>query len=353
MVALRLRSANVQAAQRTIERDNVGDMHLWRPSGGQPMFRRFVGNPILSAAEWPYPATSVFNPGAVRLADGSTLLLVRVEDRQGISHLTVARSADGLTDWRIDAGPSMKSQPDTHPEELWGIEDPRVVWIPELDVYAITHTAYSPAGPMVALALTRDFVSFERRGAIMPADNKDAALFPRRFGGRWVLIHRPEPTATSAKANMWISFSEDLVHWGDHRVLIEARAGMYWDARRIGLAGPPIETAEGWLTFYHGAQRKTSGTIYRLGVALLDLDDPTRVISRGNEWIFRPEAPYELTGDVSNVVFPCGATLDPATEEVRIYYGAADTCVAVATAHLSDVLYFLRSSGGEAHTQGA
>ena len=146
---------------------------------------------------------------------------------------------------------------------------------------------------------------FERHGPITPPEDKDAALFPRRFGGRWVLIHRPVPGGgTGAKANIWLSFSTNLLHWGNHMVLLEARDGSHWDARKIGLSPPPIETPAGWLIIYHGVRNTPAGAIYRLGLALLDIENPAIVLRRGDEWVFRPTAPYELMGDVPNVVFP-------------------------------------------------
>lgn len=329
----------------TVASRRNGHMRTELKNHSRDLFLRHDGNPILTADKWPYPANTVFNPGATRLANGETLLLVRVEDRRGPSHLTAARSADGIKDWRIDRIPTLLPQPDEYPEELWGIEDPRIVWLADIERYAVTYTAYSRNGPLVALALTKDFKTFERRGSIMPPEDKDAALFPRKLADRWLLIHRPVPRIPGAKANMWLSFSPDLKHWGDHTVLLEARAGAYWDAGKIGLSPPPIETKEGWLIIYHGVKYTPAGAIYRLGLALLDLDDPRKVISRGEEWVFCPSAPYELTGDVPNVVFPCGIVLDDAGEQVRLYYGAADSSVALATAKISDLLDWLRSEG--------
>ena len=307
------------------------------------LFRRHEGNPILLAEQWPYAANTVFNPGAVRLASGETLLFVRVEERTGVSHFTVARSADGVTDWRIDPRPTLRPEPEEYPEELWGIEDPRIVWLPEDARFAITYTAYSRTGPLVALAFTEDFRTFERRGPIMTPEDKDAALFPRRFDGRWALIHRPVPNNPSGKANIWLSFSPDLRHWGDHMVLLEARDGAYWDAGKIGLSPPPIATPEGWLIIYHGVRRTPSGAIYRAGLALLDRENPCIVLRRGEEWVFGPSEAYERMGDVPDVVFPCGTVYDEGTGELRLYYGASDTCVALATAKLTDLLDWLRT----------
>lgn len=309
------------------------------------LFRRHENNPILTAAQWPYRANSVFNAGATRLQNGETLLLVRVEDRRGISHLTAARSTDGITDWRIDPQPTLLPDPENFPEEVWGIEDPRITWIEELKRYMIAYTSYSTSGPLVSLAMTNDFREFERKGVVMPPEDKDAALFPRRFDGRWALIHRPVSNFPASKANIWISYSNDLKHWGDSTVMLEARRGAWWDANKIGLSPPPIETPEGWLIIYHGVRITPAGCIYRLGLALLDLDNPAQVIRRGDEWVMGPAEPYERSGDVGDVVFPCGWTHNAETGDLRLYYGAADSSIALATGNTNELLDWLKTNG--------
>lgn len=308
--------------------------------GVQEIFKRSPHNPIIQARDIPYPANSVFNAGATLLR-GETLLLMRVEDRRGISHFTAARSKDGVSDWRIDPAPTLAPDPMQHPEEVWGIEDPRVTRIEELDAWAVLYTAYSRGGPLVSLATTRDFVSFERKGVVMPPEDKDAALFPVRFGGRWAMLHRPVTAFQDVGAHIWISFSPDMKHWGDHQILLPARKGAWWDANKIGLSPPPLETPEGWLILYHGVRSTASGCIYRLGLALLDLEDPRRVVMRSDEWVFGPQEPYETVGDVDKVVFPCGWIVQGDT--VRLYYGAADRCIALATADLCDMLDWLKA----------
>jgi predicted GH43/DUF377 family glycosyl hydrolase len=309
-------------------------------------FRRHPDNPILTAADWPYFVNSVFNPGAVRLASGETLLLCRVESCSGISHLSAARSKDGISDWRVDPKPTLLPDPTSFPEEKWGLEDPRVVWLPELEEYAVTYTSYSPAGPHVSLALTKDFKTFERIGDVMPPEDKNAALLPRRIGDRWAMIHRPAPRRS--ESHIWISFSPDLRHWGDHRCVVRARRGPWWDANRVGLAGPLIETSEGWLMLYHGAKETVSGAIYRVGVGLLDLENPRECLLRSDEWIFGPDAEYERIGDVEQVVFPCGHVLEENGDTLRVYYGAADTSVALATVSVSALLRWLHAHSREA-----
>jgi len=303
------------------------------------LFHRYADNPILTARNWPYPAHTVFNAGACQVGD-ETVLLVRVEDRRGHSHLTVARSKDGVSNWHVDSKASFAPDPANYSEEEWGIEDPRVTWVEDRGRWVIAYTAYSPNGPLVSLAETKDFTSFERIGAVMPPENKDAAVFPHRFGNRYAMIHRPVASGR-AGANIWISFSPDLIHWGEHRVLLRARRGAWWDASKIGLGPPPLETAEGWLVLYHGVRVTAGGCLYRLGLALLDLEDPCRVIRRSDEWVFAPELTYERLGDVNGVVFPCAWILDKSSGEIRLYYGGADSCLALATAQLSDLLDYL------------
>jgi predicted GH43/DUF377 family glycosyl hydrolase len=305
------------------------------------LFSRHSDNPILTASDWPYAVNSVFNPGATLLPDGTTLLLCRVEDRRGLSHLTVARSVNGIDNWQIDSRPTFAADPINFPEELWGVEDPRITYVEELKKYAIVYTAYTRDGPGVSLALTEDFSQFERLGVIMAPEDKDAALLPHRIDGQWALIHRP---VSAPRAHMWISFSENLYHWGRHKLMLEARRGAWWDANKIGLSPPPILTAKGWLVIYHGVRQTAAGAIYRLGLALFDLMNPEVCLKRGDEWIFGPEETYERRGDVDNVVFPCGTTIAPDGDTVCLYYGAADTSIAMATGSIQAMLLALEQT---------
>ena len=307
--------------------DQKGPFHL---------FRRYENNPILTAESWPYPANAVFNPGAIQVGD-ETLLLARVEDMRGFSHLTAARSRDGKTDWQIDAQPTLEPDPDRD-EWIWGVEDPRIVWFAEREEYIITYVCFSLGGPVVSLALTRDFGEYTRLGPLVPPEDKDASLFPRLIGGRYALIHRP---VIRGEGHIWISFSPDLEHWGGHRILLATRPG-WWDSHHIGLGAPPIETPEGWLLIYHGVRITASGSLYRVGLALLDLDEPWKTVRRCSEWLFGPKEDYERTGDVPGVTFPTGAIWSQDTNEVRVYYGAADTSVALAVADMSELLEYLK-----------
>ena len=299
------------------------------------LFQRHAANPILTADAWPYPVNAVFNPAAAELG-GETVVLARVEDQTGISHLTVARSANGVDGWTVEAEPLLA--PGRGESEQWGFEDARVVHVPELESWAITCTVYGPPGPAVYLATTRDFRSVERYGVIRQADDKNAALLPNRIGGNWVLFHRPTTVLGESRSSILLSRSPDLVNWSAPEPVLRPREGAWWDSLRIGIGPPPLRTEAGWLIIYHGVKETVGGAIYRVGLALADLEEPTRVLGRLPEWVLSPLAPYERVGDVPNTVFPCGALHDPASGEIRLYYGAADTTVCLATAQLDDLL---------------
>ena len=298
-------------------------------SSYQELFYRPQENPILSAKVWPYAVNSVFNPAAT-MYQGKVLLLVRVENRKGISHLTKAISSDGIKNWKIDEQPTFEADPQNYPEESWGLEDPRITWLDEIKKYAIVYTAYSLSGPLVSIALTEDFKTFNRLGGVTLPDDKDAALFSRKINGSWWMIHRPIIQTHGGGAHIWISQSKDLVFWGKHKLLLSARAGAWWDANKIGLNTPPMETEDGWLILYHGVKKTAAGSIYRLGLALLELENPAHVLRRTDEWILGPEKNYEREGDVDDVVFPCGWIYNSVTDTIKVYYGAADTAIAIA-----------------------
>jgi predicted GH43/DUF377 family glycosyl hydrolase len=300
------------------------------------LFHRHPANPILTAEQWPYSVNAVLNPAATTI-DGDTLLLARVEDRRGISHLTVARSRNGVDGWTIDAEPLLAPAEGVASEQ-WGFEDPRVVWVDELARFVITCTAYGPAGPAVYLATTRDFTTVERHGVIRQPEDKNAALLPYRIDGKWILLHRPKTEFGGARGEILLSRSDDLESWSAPEQVMQPREGAWWDSVRIGIGPPPVRTEHGWLLVYHGVKNTVAGDIYRAGVALLDLHEPSRVLRRLPEWVLSPTALYERMGDVPNIVFPCGLTHDPASDELRLYYGAGDSSICLATARLDYVV---------------
>lgn len=299
-------------------------------------FRRHPANPILTAADWPHSVNAVFNPAAVEI-DGETVLLARVEARTGISKLTVARSANGIDNWQIDEAPLLAPN-EEHFEEQWGFEDPRAVWVEELDTHVITCTAYGPMGPSVYLAKSKDFRTVERVGVIVTPEDKNAALLPERVGGKWILFHRPTSGFGTLHPGISLSRSPDLVNWSAAETVMEPRTGAWWDSLRIGIGPPLIKTEHGWLLIYHGVKETVSGGIYRVGLALLDLEEPAHVLRRASNWVLAPREPYERAGDVPNAIFPCGVIHDHERGELRLYYGGADTTICLATASFDEVL---------------
>jgi predicted GH43/DUF377 family glycosyl hydrolase len=309
------------------------------------LFERHAANPILSPSDWPTAVNAVFNPAAA-VVDGHTVLLVRVEDRRGISHLHVARSPDGIGDWAIDPEPLLAPEADVETEQ-WGFEDPRSVWVDELKRWVITCTAYGPSGPAVYLATTTDFRSVERIGIIRQPEDKNAAVLPERVGGKWILFHRPMTTFGGSRGEIVLSRSDDLRSWSAPEQVLQPRYGSWWDSLRIGIGPPPLRTEHGWLVIYHGVKETVAGSLYRIGLALTALDNPARVLHRAPEWVLSPSEPYERSGDIPNAVFPCGLVHDVASGELRLYYGAADTTVCLATAQLDDVLDVVRAGPPE------
>ena len=304
---------------------------------GKRVFTRYAETPLLTPADLPFHTNGVLNPGVAEM-DGEVVLLLRIEDREAISHIRTARSQNGVDGWLIADTPLLAPDLPDYPFEEWGCEDPRVTRIGPHE-WIIAYTAYSRYGPAVALARTADFVSVTRIGVVMSPTNKDAALFPVKFDGVWLLLHRP---VTGQEEHIWCVCSpdEDLKSWGQPGVLLPQRTGPWWDGVRVGVGAPPLLTGEGWLLLYHGVKEMAGRPVYRLGVALLDRENPRIVLARASEWVFAPEAEYEQRGLAPNVVYTCGAL--QRGDEVWMYYGAADTVIGLAIAKLSDLLCFVR-----------
>ncbi|MGD9047694.1 MAG: glycoside hydrolase family 130 protein [Anaerolineae bacterium] len=302
------------------------------------VLRRHPGNPILTAAEFPQPVNSVFNAAVVKL-EGQVLLLNRVEDLTGSSCLWLARSDDGVH-FIPDPEPALvpaTEEPYRSLEDC-SLEDPRITQIG--DTFYVTYVAYSQYGCVTALARTDDFETYERVAVMTVPDNKDIVLFPEKVGSdqagkRYAKLDRPM-TRPPSVGDMWISFSQDLVYWGDPRPVMKPRPRK-WDEYKIGGGAPPIKTEHGWLEIYHGVRMTAAGALYRLGAVLLDLEEPWRVIGRANEAILSPIAGEDFAGNVGNVVFTCGAILED-DGELTVYYGAADQVMCLASAPVGDVL---------------
>jgi predicted GH43/DUF377 family glycosyl hydrolase len=284
---------------------------------------RHPANPLLEPiTDHDWESRNVFNCAVINHGDEIVLVYRGQGLQNDISRLGYASSKDGVHFER-------KSEPVFAPEapdEVKGVEDPRLTLLDGR--IQMLYTAWSPESIQVARASTTDFITWERHGIVFPGpDNKDAALFPRRIGGRYCAFHR-------IPSSMWIAWSDDLETWGNYQRIMDPRPDCY-DNLKLGAGGPPIETDLGWLVIYHGVD---SNLVYRLGVALLDKDDPSVVINRPVESILEPEESWELVGDVPNVVFTCGTA--ELGDDYYVYYGGADRVIGLATANKRDLLDF-------------
>ena len=299
------------------------------------LLHRWEGNPVITADDIPFTCNTVFNGAPVKIGDDYFMLL-RVEGQHGYSLFALGRSKDGYH-FDMDEMPVMTPATDGRfgKYEVAGIEDPRATVL-EGSIYVV-YTAFSGFGPVMALARTEDFTSYERLGIISEPGNKDGMLFPEKVGGRYVRFDRP---IGNDVGSIWVSYSEDLLNWGDSKVVISPRAG-HWDSYRLGASTVPFRTDEGWLEIYHGVKMTSGGPIYRAGVVLLELEDPAEVVCRSAVPVLSPRADYERVGDVNNVVFASGAILEP-DGTVKVYYGAADTVICVASAPLEELIGIAR-----------
>jgi predicted GH43/DUF377 family glycosyl hydrolase len=301
--------------------------------------RRYKKNPIITTDMIPERCNTVFNAGAIK-HNNEYILLIRVEMLENYSQLYVARSKNGY-DFKVDSKPLLfpsKTGPFSQYENL-GIEDPRITKIDKY--YYITYTAYSQYDPLVSLARTKNFITAEKMGPISLPSNKDCVLFPEKINGRYARLDRP---MSGYKGNIWISFSDDLEYWGDYKVVLSPRWGK-WDPDRIGAGAVPIKTDYGWLEIYHGVKNTSKGGIYKLGVVLLDLEKPEKVIGRSNIPILTPKTSYERIGDIGNVVFTCGVIKED-DDTIKIYYGAADSFICIAETEIKTLIELCFTKNG-------
>jgi len=293
--------------------------------------KRVSNNPILTNDDVPFPVNSIFNPGAVKYQD-QYYLLCRVELPIGRSELVLAKSNDGIN-FQVDNVPclTLSDHKEFYSYVEWGIEDPRIISIN--GIFNVLYTGYSSRFPLVMLAQTEDFTNFKIIGPITEPSNKNAVFFPDKIGGYYWKLDRP---VAEQDRSIWISRSPDLIHWGNFRLLISPNPGT-WESDKIGCGPPPVKTNKGWLVLYHGVRIFSGAGIYKLGVILLDLEEPWSVIGRTEHPVLSPEEDYERMGDVPNVVFSNGWIVE-ADGNIKIYYGGADTCICLATTSINELL---------------
>ncbi|PJF22328.1 MAG: glycosidase [Phototrophicales bacterium] len=308
-----------------------------RPPDSSDIVWRYSKNPIIPRNAIPN-ANSIFNSAAVPFENGFAGVF-RVDDKRRMMDLHAGRSADGIH-WEIDPNPIMWQFDDPELSKLVHRYDPRVVWLE--DRYYITWcNGYH--GPTIGIGYTYDFKTFTfLENAYLPY-NRNGVLFPRKINGKYAMLSRPSDTGHTAFGDIFYSESPDMIHWGKHRFVMGPKSWR-WESTKIGAGPIPIETKEGWLMIYHGVLTSCNGYVYSMGAALLDLDQPWKVIYRAAPYLMSPQTLYECVGDVPNVVFPCAALHDSETGRLAIYYGAADTVTGLAFAQLDELIDYIKAN---------
>ena len=297
------------------------------------MLHRYSANPILTKKDVPYPVATVHNAAAVKAEDGKYYMVFRSHRLNGRSILGLAQSQDGYK-WTVRPEPFMlPAQEGVFAEyEAYGVEDPRITRIEGW--YYITYSAYSEHGVRIGLARTQDFKQIERMAFITECDHRNVVLFPEKIDGMYVRLDRPH---TDIKPwSTWITYSPDLIHWGNSKRILSPQT-YHWTEMKVGPGAPPIKTDKGWLDIFHGVYPTMDGSVYRLGVALHDLQDPSKILGVSDEWILEPEEIYERVGYVHNVVFSCAAIAET-DGTLKVYYGGADTVMCLAEGNIEELV---------------
>jgi predicted GH43/DUF377 family glycosyl hydrolase len=297
---------------------------------------RYERNPILTRDDVPYPVATVHNAGVVK-HDARYVMLFRSHLRNGRSIIGCAESEDGFS-FQVRPEPFLvPAEEGVFAEyEEFGVEDLRICALE--GAYYLTYSVYSRHGVRIALARTEDFRQVERIALISQPDMRNVVLFPERFNGRYARLDRPH--SEIAPWSIYISYSPDLVHWGES-LAVQKAVPYHWDEMKIGPGATPFRTAAGWLHIYHGVFKTMAGAVYRLGVALHDIENPARLLGVSDEWILQPQDPWEVTGYVPNVVFTCGAVPEE-DGTVKIYWGGADTVMCAGWARIEDLVRLCR-----------
>ncbi len=303
------------------------------------IMHRHIKNPIIEPRDFPVPADSVMNCGQA-MYNGKTVLLVAAIYRGKVNGqktgIHVAMSDDGIN---FEVNPEPLCVPTDWTGngvgyyDCWVI-DPRLTQIG--DEYYICRPGEGPLGPSALLEKTKDFKTTEFVGCIALPPNRVPCLFPEKINGKYVKLDRPSNGSGKGCGEIWISYSPDLIYWGEYKPLLSPGVAPYFDFK----IGPtvPVKTKAGWLEIFHGTWDSCANTRYSIGAMLLDLEDPSKIIGCMNSWILTPQADYELSGHVDNVCFPCGCLVDEEKDEIRMYYGAADERICLASGSLSELI---------------
>ncbi len=309
-----------------------------RPAGCNDVMWRFSRNPIIGRYAIP-TSNSIFNSAVVPFGDGFAGVF-RCDNRAVQMNIFAGFSSDGVH-WNIEHEPSVFKAGNTEMTDSAYKYDPRVTFIG--DRYWITWcNGYH--GPTIGIGYTFDFKEFfQCENAFLPF-NRNGVLFPEKINGKYAMLSRPSDNGHTPFGDIWLSYSPDMKYWGEHRHVMSPSPfeQSAWQCTKVGAGAVPILTDEGWLIFYHGVITTCNGFRYSMGAALLDRENPSHVLYRTQPYLLAPAAPYELAGDVPNVVFPCAALTDG--DRVAVYYGAADTTVCLAFGHISEIIAFVKQN---------
>jgi len=309
-----------------------------RPEGSSEVVWRHQGNPLIG---WnPTPSTARIFNSSVAAYQGEFIGIFRADHRDGRARIHLGKSPDGLN-WTIEDEPIRWVDEAGNPYQPNYAYDPRLVKI-EDTYYIIWCTDFS--GAALGLGKTKDFKTFVRLENPYIPYNRNGVLFPRKINGNYVMLCRPSDGGHTPFGDIFLSESPDLIYWGRHRKVMSSNAGGWWQATKIGAGAVPIETTEGWLLFYHGVSWTCNGFVYSMGAALLDLECPSKVLYRTRDYLLTPEASYETMGFVPNVVFPCATLHDSDTGRIAIYYGAADTYLALAYCKVDELIRHIKNN---------
>ena len=321
----------------TIIGNNLPEMP-WedRPAGDRNVMWRYTGNPIIKRDHLP-DSNSIFNSAVVPF-EGGYAGVFRCDNTGRYMRIHAGFSKDAVH-WDINPKPIVMTCDDPEIGQFDYAYDPRVVWIE--DRYYVTWcNGYH--GPTIGIAWTKDFKTFHQlENAFLPF-NRNGVLFPRKIGGKFAMVSRPSDNGHTPFGDIFYSESPDLVHWGKHRHVMSPRGS--WQSTKIGPGPIPIETTEGWLMIYHGVLTSCNGFVYHVGSALLDINEPWKVLYRTDPYILNPREYYECVGDVPNVVFPCATLSDAATGRIAMYYGGADTVTCIAFTQVDELIAFTKAN---------
>jgi predicted GH43/DUF377 family glycosyl hydrolase len=304
------------------------------------ILKRHSDNPLMHVKDYPGIA-QIYNPFPIQHGDETILLVSVVEHAatkgygRDVGQTRIARSKDGIH-FELSNENFIDTQTNEYPYNLYHhFIDNRVTKIDDT-YYIITpvmvHGFDSPVG---MLGKTKDFKTYERIDIITQPKNRGASLFPEKINGKYYKLDRPGG-GDGGNGDIWISASTDLIHWGEFKPVLAA-GYRFWNVQKIGPT-PPIKTEKGWLDIIHGVFTPAGGTYYYIGAMLLDLNEPWKVIGKTNSYLLGPEMEYERHGNCDNTVFPCGAIVDYEKDQLRLYYGACDNYICLATGSLSEIV---------------